>query len=82
LPLGAPARIIDRMNRATNMLKAGSGVAGALAARTLRLLAVAAALSWPFCLLLPVNAWAAACVGAPYAAVAGLAMLSSRRKVL
>ena len=64
------------------MLKAGSGVAGALAVRALRLIAVAAAMLWPFCLLLPVSKWAAACVGAPYALVAGLAMLSSRRRVL
>ena len=70
------------MNRATNMLKAGSGVVGALTVRAFRLLAVAAALLWPFCLLLPVSAWAAAGVGVPYAAVAGLAMLSSRRRVL
>jgi hypothetical protein len=70
------------VNRTTNVLKAGSGVAGALAVRAVRLLAIAAAALWPLCLLLPVNVWAAAVVGVPYALVAGFAMLSSRRKVL
>lgn len=71
--------MIAEMSRATNMLKAGSGVAGVLAARVARLLAVAAVLLWPFCLLLPVNAWLAVGAGALYAALAGLAMLSARR---
>ena len=70
------------MNRTTNVLKAGSGVAGALPVRVAKLLAIAAAMFWPLCLLLPVNVWAAAVVGVPYALVASLAMLSSRRKVL